>query len=123
MNYNESYLGIILNALSCLGNALIKGGKHVSISGRIGFNSFKNRLKFYKVAEKVVDTTFYPIEGWGHCKRAYESSKEQNHKVDKGFTFGLYVMIIILWTFCVPLSILFWSYYMSKYIFNQLKTK
>jgi hypothetical protein len=114
MDYNNSRLGIILNAISCLINAFIGGGKFVSISARIGYNYLNNKNIFWSACKWLVDFTFYPLDGKGHCVNAYLNNPNSHYRVDQGFKFGLYVMSLILYMVCVPLSIIFWSHYGIK---------
>lgn len=112
IDYEKGYIGKNFNSLSTLGNTLTHGDRDVSISGRIGYNYLFHRNLFWIVCRAIVDFTFYPIEGWGHCERAYKKDMNEEH-TPNGVLWGLVLMCFIMIVFCLLLSILFWGYWSS----------
>ena len=109
IDYKKSYIGKNFNSLSQLGNTLTNGDLDVSISGRIGYNYIKHPNWFWKMCRAVVDFTFYPIEGWGHCKRAYKADLNEEY-TPGGSVKGLAFMSLLMMIFCILLSVVFWGY-------------
>ena len=116
MNYKDFYIGRLLNALSQLGNTVIGGNPDVSISARIGeYNYFYNST-FYRIVEKIVDFTFEPIDGKGHCRKAYLNDRYEDFTIGRGSEIGAFFMVIIVLIFCVPLALVFYLYKLIKTI-------
>lgn len=61
----------VLVALDQLGNALAGGKPDVTISARLGYLSYHRPTPLGRFLAIVVDLTFYPIDGLGHCWAAY----------------------------------------------------
>jgi hypothetical protein len=110
MNYQNTYIGRNLNALSQLMNALINGNPDVSISARIGQNNYYHNIWFYKLCGWIVDKTFEPIDGKDHCENAYLRDRKEDYTVGKGWIIGEVLMVMIVVLACIPLSVLFWGY-------------
>lgn len=122
MDYINSYIGRVLNAISQLGNAVCGGANDISISARIGYNELHTDSLFYKVCSKIVDFTFYPLDGWNHCRDAYANDKHEDFKIREGIKVMEYITLVLLWLFCIPLSVIFWSYYGIK-LLSKKKSK
>lgn len=123
MNYQNFYIGRILNALSQLLNALIGGNSDVSISARIGQANYYHSIWFYKLCGWIVDNTFYPIDDKDHCKNAYLRDRYEDYEVGRGNVILEILMVLIVVIGCIPLSVLFWTYYGLKNLFNKSKPK
>ncbi|REE01102.1 hypothetical protein [Marinoscillum furvescens] len=115
-DYNATYLGRVANAISQLGNALSGGNPDISVSARIGFMSLIMRSDslFWIVCRVIVDFTFYPVDGKGHCKNAYLSDIDEDFKVGQGWVPGLVIMSILMILFCLVLSPITWFYYLIR---------
>lgn len=101
-DYNATYWGRVVNAISQLGNALCGGNPDVAISARIGYMAKSNF--FWVVCESIVDFTFYPIDGKGHCHYAYLSDRLEDHNIGKGWLPGLIIMSILMVVVCVIIA-------------------
>ena len=122
MNYNDSYLGNNFNAWSQAANAFTGGHADVSISARIGEKNLYDKVNwFWRSAMWIVDNTFYPVDGKGHCYNAYlnDSYEDyQSNRLPKQLqVFGLYMVACIVVLFCSILAPIFWSYELIKKIF------
>lgn len=111
-DYNATYLGRLANALSQLGNALAGGDPDVSISARIGQMNDANL--FWYVCRVIVDFTFYPIDGWGHCRGAFKSDMLEDYTIGQDWRIGIVVMTCLMVLVCVILVWFTWSYFGIK---------
>lgn len=116
MNYKDNYFGVLLNAVSQLGNAVCGGGNDISISARIGYHQLHSKSFFYKVCGWIVDNTFYPLDGKGHCVTAYVNDPHEDYQISKGFKVMEYITLVLLWLFCIPLAVIFLAYQLIKLI-------
>ena len=115
MNYNDSYLGNVLNACSQLGNALSGGKSSITISARIGQKNLGSTANyFWRFCRWVVDGTFYPVDGVQHCFRAYASDETEDFEFNKGSWWGLIVMSLFMIIVCLLLLPLFYIYQFIK---------
>ncbi len=116
-DYNSSYFGRLLIALSQLGNAISGGNPSVSISARVGYKDRKNL--YWKIINWIIDTTFYPVDGENHCAEAYWADSKEDYHIDKGGIFGIVLMTIIVCILCLFLSVILWGYWLIKYLANK----
>ena len=74
----------VLIAIDQLGNALSGGHPVTTISARVGFFSANARkgILYWRWIERLIDFTFYPIDGPRHCYHAWQSDR------NKLFRFG-----------------------------------
>lgn len=74
------YLLNILIAIDQLGNTLAGGHPDVTISARVGYQCWKHEPgRYWRALRWVIDTTFKPIDGPGHCIEAYFSDVKGRH--------------------------------------------
>ena len=110
----------IFVSIDQLGNAMAGGNPDNTISARVGFlNHEETEIKLNKVSkkwwrllQKVIDFTFYPIDGKGHCRMAYysnsghkfseENDEQSNGKPNWRLAFLSFFVLIS----CLPLFIL-----------------
>lgn len=72
------YLGNFFVSIDQLGNVLAGGNPDNTISSRVGYynrhnNSSKKAPLQWMVFEKIIDFTFYPIDGNDHCHEAFHN--------------------------------------------------
>lgn len=67
--------------------------------------------KFWSLMRKVINFSFYPIDGHDHCKQAFE---RDNETYNKGGLFRKSTIALVTIPFCVLLSILTWTYQILK---------
>ena len=97
----------ILVAIDQLGNSIADGNPDNTISARVGYFAsaeHKSKIKSYwKTLERIIDFTFEPIQGPGHCYNAWLA------EADETDTQGSYIARIILGVFvgagCVIISL------------------
>lgn len=86
-----------------LGNALTGGNPLTTISGRTGFYSIARNNPYWKMLEKIINFSFYPIEGKDHCYRAWVYEKEWEHR--RGNDVGLFFLSLVVILACLPISL------------------
>lgn len=111
------YLRNIFVSVDQLGNALAGGDPDNTISARIGFYNHHKHVNgvsasphpvkwYWKAFEDIVDTTFRPVDGDGHCHEAYHSDAgEFFDPHTKNWAVGVLSVLII--GSCIPLFIIF----------------
>lgn len=97
----------VLVAVDQLGNAIADGNPDNTISARVGYFASagcKCRLKpYWKTLERIIDATFEPVQGPGHCYNAWLA------EADEADTQGSYIARVILGVFvaagCLVISL------------------
>lgn len=107
------YFKNILVAVDQLGNAICYGNPDVTISARVGYYSQVERvyLYYWRTLEKIINFTFWPVDGPNHCKEAFEADPEEVFNDSFGDFFRILLSAIIVIA-CIPISILiylFWA--------------
>ncbi len=102
-------------ALDQLGMALCGGDEDCTISATTGHYSKEDGTKYWVILETIIDFTFYPVDGIGHCLQAYHKDPNEDYK--EGFKVPLF---IITFVFCVVLGLIFWSKHIIGKFFNLL---
>lgn len=100
----------VLIAIDQLGNALAGGNPDNTISGRVGFfasHLHDSKIKgYWKALERIIDLTFAPLQGAGHCFNAWQAEKDETD------TEVTYITRIILGLFvavgCFLISMVVW---------------
>ena len=104
------YLFKILIALDQLGAAICGLNEDCTISATTGYyNTFLKPGRYWSFMRWMIDSTFYAIEGSGHCKKAYH--KDSNEEFIEGFKWFLMPFTMI---FCIILSIIFYTVFFIK---------
>lgn len=99
-----------------LGNAFSAGNALVTVSARLGLiaRTYSTKVdswvkSFWLFSEKVVNESFYPIDGEGHCWQAAEWTLKEikvNGKpvnIHEGPVVGLIVLTLIVTVSCIVL--------------------
>tara|TARA_R110002073_G_scaffold279934_1_gene444120 strand:- start:90 stop:470 length:381 start_codon:yes stop_codon:yes gene_type:complete len=95
----------ILN-MDRLGNALCSGNYETTVSGRVGYFALIKKGRYWLALQKIIDNTFYPIDGRKHCLRVYqwERGKGLNHRRGNDVALGfLSILIFIACLFLMPI--------------------
>lgn len=104
-----NYIKRLLISIDQLGNAICDGNPDTTISARLHWLSQEenNRggLGYFKFLRKVVDFSFKPFDGEGHCLQAYTS---QPHTVLRGSDIALGLMGIIVLASCSVIGTIAW---------------
>jgi len=87
------YLGNFFVSIDQLGNAIAGGNPDNTISSRVGFYNQHNKSGTkapwqWRIFEKIINFTFYPIDGEAHCHEAYHN--------DAGEAFDLHTKNVIV---------------------------
>lgn len=114
-----SYFENVLVSIDQLGNALCGGNPDNTISARVGYFSAVNRNAtkyFWKTLERVIDFTFWPVDGPHHCLQAFEADPQETFNDNNGDFFRVIISLVIVAT-CVPISILLYAQWAIKGLF------
>jgi hypothetical protein len=114
-----SYFKNVLVLIDQLGNALCGSNPDNTISARVGYFSEVKRgasKYFWKGLAKIINFTFWPIDGLNHCRQAFEADPEEAFNDDNGDVFRELMSIIIVGS-CIPISIILYSVWTVKKIF------
>ncbi len=86
----------VLIAIDQLGNALAGGYPTTTISARVGYFSenAKKGIVYWKWLERLIDFTFYPIDGPRHCYHAWQS--DTNKLFRRGSDLARIILSIII---------------------------
>jgi len=92
----------VLISIDQLGNAIAGGNPDSTISARVGYfanndtcSKEERRYRYYwKYLERVINVTFYLIDGPGHCLQAYQNDKDEKFK--KGSDLMRFLLSIII---------------------------
>lgn len=109
----KTYFVRIGSAISQLINVLFGGHQHAAVSSKVGFFAvnYPERTFWLKIM-RVIDFTFYPIDGEWHCINAYCADTTEDYKMGVSHGFWFAALCIVVVAFCIPLSILFWTPYL-----------
>ena len=99
----KQYIYNLLMAVDQVGNALAGGDPDVTVSGRIGYNSFTTKKRYWKIMEWIVDTTFAPVDSPMHCYTTYLNDNDVDHS--KGPLPALITLTLIAIPTCIILFI------------------
>ena len=96
-----------------LGNVIVGGNPEVTVSARLGYQSYRHHKNkkddgFWWLCESIVDSTFEPIDGTGHCYSAFRWTetvfkirKGQNLHINHGPDFMLVALLFLVVTSCL----------------------
>ncbi len=110
------YLANFFVSIDQLGNVLAGGNPDNTISSRVGYYTeeyYKEgkvplRWTFFK---KVINFTFFPIDGPDHCKEAYYN--DAGEEFDNGTSdFAVFILAILIMGSCIPIALLLYLLYL-----------
>ncbi|MBO3697269.1 hypothetical protein [Roseivirga sp. E12] len=107
------YLGNLFVSIDQLGNAFAGGDADNTISARVGFfaNHGSKRYQWYwKILERIVNFTFWPVDGPGHCHMAYHSDAGEDFNPGNNVLVHLLLWIFVL-LICIPLIVVLYLFY------------
>lgn len=107
----------------CLGfdqfiNAVAGGNPDTSISARIGYHNYHLPSSYWTTLGKIVDVTFYPLDGKNHCAVAYLTDSTESYK-ESVDTFEKVVLASITTVSCVLLIIPIYLLALCNRIFSR----
>jgi hypothetical protein len=103
------YLGNVFVAIDQLGNALAGGNPDNTISARIGYYCNHSDLNkwYWKFLNKIIDFTFYPIDGKNHCHEAYHNDAGELFD-NKTSNIAIAITAILVVPLCFLMAIILW---------------
>ena len=117
-----SYFKNMLVSFDQFGNALCGGNPDNTISARVGyFSSITTNYKryYWKTMEKVINFTFWPVDGLGHCWQAYQADRNETYN-DSGSDVFRIMLSVAIAVPCVVISLIlyilypFWKWFEKK---------
>lgn len=119
-----TYARSVLIAIDQLGNAIAGGNPDCTISGRIGYFSQKAvhpAVFYWLFLQIIVDLTFYPWDGEGHCRQSYEKEKFNKFYELKSFrVLALFMLSLFTLSSCLIMCPLFWAIYGIKLLVKKI---
>ena len=115
------YVQDIFVAVDRLGNALTGGSDENTISGRTGHWANKRKgfwQKPWAILQCIIDITFYPLDGIGHCK---ESAQKATNFQGNNFLLLVLTVIAAVPVCVLILSPLFWLCFPFRSLKNPKK--
>lgn len=97
----------VLVAIDQLGNAIAGGNPDATVSARVGYwAQFAGAMHkwYWLMLEKIIDFTFYPLDGPKHCYQNYLLEKDEVFQHGNDIAIAVLGLIIIV--VCIPLSII-----------------
>lgn len=92
-----SWLRNVAIAIDQLGNALAGGNPDLTISARVGYHLANGGGVFWRVVAAVIDYTFKPLDGVGHCLQAYNAdSEDYNNENGSDLARGVLSLIVVV---------------------------
>lgn len=110
------YLNNFFVSIDQLGNVLAGGNPDNTISSRVGYYNKHNRANErapwqWRIFEKIINFTFYPIDGEDHCHEAFHNDAgEEFDNNTKNVLVALLAALIIIPS-CLLISILLYTLY------------
>ena len=115
-----SYLKNVLVSIDQLGNTICGGNPDNTISARVGYFATVSQSAtkyFWKGLEKIINFTFWPVDGPNHCLQAFEEDPEEVFYDDNGDVFRALISAFIV-VFCIPISTILYLNWAIKKLFG-----
>ncbi len=118
------YLGNFFVSIDQLGNAIAGGNPDNTISSRVGYyNKHNNNDEIapwqWRVFEKIINFTFYPIDGEDHCHEAYHNDAGETFDTRTNNILVALLAAIIIIPSCLLISLFLYP----LYLFNVVSPK
>ncbi len=113
------YIYNLLIAIDQLGNVIAGGFHDTTISARVGFfaqDSNSKGLAFWKLLERIINFTFFPLDGPGHCLQSYLEDKDECFHAGSTVAYVFLSLFIVIFTPIIALIL-----YTSTFLFPSLK--
>lgn len=114
----SGYFKNVLISIDQLGNTLCGGDPDSTISARVGYFALMSKTPqkyFWLGLQKIINFTFWPIDGPNHCLDAFESDPEEAFYDNNGDVFRVLLSIIIVAS-CLLISVLLYIFWCIKKI-------
>jgi len=114
------YFKNLLVSVDQMGNTIAGGDPDNTISARVGYFSQvpgSRARGYWKLMEKIINFTFWPVDGPDHCLLAFEDDPEETF-YDGGSDFVRFLLSLIIIAFCIPIAILLYFFWLIVKIFG-----
>lgn len=98
----NEYTGNLMVAIDQLGNAIAGGDPDSTVSGRVGYYSYKKyvnrkwRNGYWKTLRTVIDWAFKPLHGPEHCRQAYQFELDEKHEHGSDVALAILGVIVLV---------------------------
>lgn len=116
------YIKNLLIAIDQLGNSICGGNPDCTISARVGYRAMRNKdftRYFWQGLEKVINITFWPVDGYDHCRKSFFADPENIYYDNNSDVMRVVISVIIVTT-CIPISILLYIYWVVRRLITVL---
>jgi len=109
------YLANFFVSIDQLGNVIAGGNPDNTISSRVGYYTEeyydKDKVPFrWTFFKKVINTTFWPIDGRDHCKEAYYN--DAGEEFDPGTSdIAVFILAILIIGSCIIIAVVLYLLY------------
>jgi len=111
------YISFLFVSIDQLGNTLAGGNTDNTISARVGYYNYHYQYKdnkvpwYWKLLRKIIDKTFYPVDGESHCHEAYHNDAGEvfDNRITN-FLIAIAATLIIIPSCVVIASVLYLLY-------------
>ena len=115
------YLSNFFVSIDQLGNTIAGGNPDNTISSRVGFynqhnNSGQKAPWQWRVFEKIINFTFYPIDGIAHCHEAYHNDAGEAFDLHTNNILVALLAASIIIPSCVLISFLLYPLYLFRIV-------
>jgi hypothetical protein len=111
MRHHPIYVMNVIISLDQTFNAMANGNMDCTISARLGYLYVHRRSWWTDLLMKVVDTTFYPVDGVGHCLGAYYLDQDEYYIRGNRIALMLLGVFVVLGCLLVVVPILLVALY------------
>lgn len=124
MDYKRNIIGRFLNGFSQIGHWFFGlSNTDISMSGKVGKKSLDNN-KWFQTLEILIDYTFFPIDGYGHCYSAYLADKEEDFSIGDHLWCDMVISIICVLgclSILIPIRVIYYVIKIVKRVFFIIK--
>jgi len=112
-------VGKILKLIDQFGNWCCGGNIDNTISARLGYFQSRDHLgqkPLWHFLASLVDLAFFAIDGPKHCLQALVNEMQSDNENDfkKGPKIMIFFLSLTVIGFCIPISIILYSYKLAK---------
>ena len=111
MRRHPIYVMNVIISLDQTFNAIADGNMDCTISARLGYLYVHRRSWWTDLLLKVVDVTFYPVDGRGHCLGAYYLEQDEYYVRGSRIALAMLSLFVVLGCLLVVVPILLVALY------------
>ncbi len=115
------YIGNFFVSIDQLGNVIAGGNPDNTISSRVGYytnhHNIMNKAPWqWRVFEKIIDFTFWPIDGPNHCHEAFHSDAGESFDENTNNILVALLATILIIPSCIAICIVLYTLYLFRIV-------